>query len=438
MAAVEVTNTPRVYNVDSFAIILVTACDIHGVPKGRFVFRQSVPGVVKNGLGMTQASLFGGILCDIPTSLTDYSASGWSNGTVVPDIATLKPLSWLSYGGQKVGHMLCDLLDQLGEREAASSREVALRQIRALKSHSYNIVTSYDLEFTIFHKGTLNPVDLHDDISKLVIALTISLSESGLPVVSVGRGTETGKLQISLESQIGIAGSDNIHQLYSALKSLCVKEGYDITLMTSPLDGVSGNKSSYCMTLTTEDGRNVLSDASSEGNLSAVARHWIAGLLHHNASVTAIARPTLNCYKSNIFQNSWTTEEQDRTCRLQVQVSDSSVSITDRLPSSASNSYTVLGALIAAGIDGIVNKLELPDKTSETLQHQSKKPASLSDALQSLEDDKVLQNMIGPKFVHRFLILKREFEVQRFENKKAESGSKGMLEFERSLYLTSL
>jgi glutamine synthetase len=325
-----------------------------------------------------------------------------------------------------MGHMLCDLLDQKWEREVSSSRQVALQQIDSLQTLGLNIVTSYDLEFTIFHKDTLTPVGLHEDTSKLVLSLSTSLPEGGLPVVSVGRGMDPGQLVISLGSQAGIAAADGLHQLHCALKSLCAKEGYDITLMTRPLDGVSGNRSSYNIALKTNDGRNVFHDLNSEEKISALARHWVAGRLLHRAAVTALARPTLNCYSL--------TNDQDR---LQIRASGSSVYVTDLLPSSSSNPYLVTGALIAAGLDGIRNKLEPTEKISANVQLQSKTPATFSDALLSLEEATVFKDLIGAKLVHRFLLLKREFEVGRLDSLKAQNDNKNILGFEQSLYLLS-
>ncbi|BFZ00047.1 hypothetical protein BsWGS_03086 [Bradybaena similaris] len=428
--------------VSDFELILATACDMHGVARGRFVFREGLEGAFNNGLGIAQAALFCGMLCDIPMGLTDYSEGGWPNGSIVPALATLRPMSWLSYGDQKVGHVLCDLLDQSREPEESSSREITIRQLKVLDGLGYQIWTSLDLSFTIFPKGSLEPVALHEDTSKLVHALTQAFSDSSLPLVSIGRGLEPGQLLISLGEMQGVEAADCLHWLHCALKLLCVKEGYDVTRMTRPLSGISGNVSSYTVRLTTENHRNAFGDSSSSNDLSAVARHWIAGLVQHGPAVTALARPTLNCYtgpeNSNDLLNSWTTDARDRNHRLQVQTSSSGVSVSDRLPSAASNPYIAFGAIVAAGVDGIVKNLELDAKTSSVLDSQLKIPRTFSEAVVSLEQDKVFQNLIGPKFVQRFFILKKDYEVARLEKLLAENDGKDIMELERSIYLTSL
>ncbi|CAG5128350.1 unnamed protein product [Candidula unifasciata] len=192
------------------------------------------------------------------------------------------------------------------------------------------------------------------------------------------------------------------------------------------------------MRLTTENHRNAFGESSADDGLLPVAQHWIAGLIHHGSAVTALARPTLNCYpdsdNSSDLLNSWTTDSMDRTHRLQVHKSNTGVILTDRLPTLASNPYIVLGALIAAGLDGILNKLELNDQATVILRI----PPTFCHALASLEEDKVFENLIGQKFVHRFALLKKEYELARLEKWRVETIGQDLLDFERSLYLTSL
>lgn len=77
-------------------------------------------------------------------------------------------------------------------------------------------------------------------------------------------------------------------------------------------------------------------------------------------------------------------------------------------------------------------------QTSSVGETQSKIPATFSEAVVSLEQDKVFQNLIGTKLVHRFLILKKDYEVARLEKLRAENDGKDIMELERSIYLTSL
>ncbi|CAL1545019.1 unnamed protein product [Lymnaea stagnalis] len=424
--------------LEDYDLVLLTACDIHGVARGRFIFKRSVQGFVRNGLGMTQASLFSGIMCDIPLNLTAYAKEGWSNGTLIPDTDTLRPLSWLSYGGKKVGHLLCDLLSSKGEPEVAMPRTVAVSQLKALNDIGYDISVSLQLEFVILKKDSIIPISLHEDISQLNNTLLRALHDSGVPVVSIGKGAEPGKLQISLDSLQGIEVADCVHRLRNMLKSLCGNAGYDITYMTKPLPTVSSNGSTYIYTLIDKEGRNVFASSKNKNELSELGQQWVAGSLKHQAAVTGLLRPTLNCYTGEADEQdlniSWTSESSNRKARLKLDLTNDGPQIADALPTSASNPYIVLGAIVAAGMDGLVTKLSLPVELSDSPSAE-KGPSSLLESLSVLEKDTVFKSGIFSKFVERFILLKKEFEIGRLEKK---NDSEDNFTFERSIYLKYL
>ncbi|XP_059146106.1 lengsin-like isoform X2 [Physella acuta] len=421
------------YDVDEFDLLLVTASDIHGVSRGRFVFRKSVHGIMKNGLGMAQASLFSGVLCDIPLCLTEYGDQGWTNGTLVPDSTTVRPLSWLSYGDKKVGHVLCDFLSSQGEREVSMSREVANRQVQGLNDLGYVISVSAQLEVMVFHKNSLNPVLLHEDITTLTNTLMTSLLSSGIPVISIGKGLEPGKLLIGLEPQTNLEVADCLHRLRSMLKSLCVNAGYDVTFMTRPLASISPNIVSYRFTLLDANGRNVFDAADDQMTLSEVGQGFAAGLLAHQQAMTALVRPTLNCYsqESPDITVSW-TNDPTHSARLLIDNSQTGPHIEDRLPTLASNPYIALASIIAAGTLDIRKKLKLSPELSDSTPDEEG-PQTLLEALDRLEKDETLTAALCPKFVKRFLLLKKNFEINRLEEKSSDR-----FEFERSIYLRAL
>ncbi|KAK0062933.1 lengsin [Biomphalaria pfeifferi] len=411
------------HELDEFDLVLFTAPDMHGVARGRFIFKSSLKGFVKNGLGIAQASLFSGVQCDIPMVLVEYSQEGWASGTLIPDISTLRPLSYLSYGDKKVGQLICDYQSFTGEREISMSREVALNQLQELRNLGLDISVAFELEFSIFKKGTLLPVSLNENLDILLNKLLTTLSESGIPVISVGRGTEAG-----------IEAADSLHRLRNILRSVCVSSGYDITYMTKPLPGFTKNRFHFIMTLFDEQESNILTNSNTDdsiGKLSEVGQHWAAGLLNYHSALTALFRPTINCYSFGTedieISATWTCNENLNTARLHIGSTTKGTCIRDSLPTSACNPYIALGGLLTAGMAGISNKMLLPLEMSaeEEVQH------SLPEALDSLEKDAVFVNALGSKFVHRYIALKREYEIEKFKDKKDVD----LFENERSIYL---
>jgi len=183
-------------------------------------------------------------------------------------------------------------------------------------------------------------------------------------------------------------------------------------------------------------GKNVFYDLETN-QLSEVGRHWAAGLMKHAASLCALVSPTVNCYRRLHLpftpdRNNCGFENRNAMLRI-VAASPRTTYIENRLPSSAANPYVVLAATVAAGIDGLVNRLEPPRDAED---HGETLPSSLSEALSALEADKVLCDALGEEFVRWFLSLKREVEIVNV-NKAKEEG-RNEIEVERELYFTFL
>ena len=91
--------------------------------------------------------------------------------------------------------------------------------------------------------------------------------------------------------------------------------------------------------------------------------------------------------------------------------SEKATYMENRIPSGASNIYLVLAATVAAGIDGIKNKIEPP---APGLRAGCPLPFKLEEALDALEKDETMVQALGEEFVEWFLIEKREVELKKF------------------------
>jgi len=199
-----------------------------------------------------------------------------------------------------------------------------------------------------------------------------------------------------------------------------------MTKPTSEKD--SSSAMHFCMSLWVGD-TNIFHDPTTN-ELSAVGSHWAAGLIKHAPALTALFCPTVNCYRHlhthmtpDVADCAW--ESRDAMLRVVI-MGPHTTYIENRLPTSAANPYIVMAATVAAGIDGLVNRLELPRGEAERL------PSSLPEALSALEADKVLSDALGEEFIRWFLQLKRETEIAKVN--KAKDERRDEMEVERELY----
>ena len=126
----------------------------------------------------------------------------------------------------------------------------------------------------------------------------------------------------------------------------------------------------------------------------------------------------------------WSQKARKVSFRLKVEA-NGNVYIENRIPSSASNPYLVLASTLAAGMDGVRRKLELPPPGEDN----TRLPATLEEALDALEADTRLTEALGDRIVQMFIYTKRTFEVEEFKSLGELSDEEMLLKEKQYYYL---
>ena len=220
------------------------------------------------------------------------------------------------------------------------------------------------------------------------------------------------------------------------MKEIASGRGWQATFMTKPTSDGASSGMHFNLSLWTTAGQNAFYDPDAACRLSVVGRHWAAGLVRHASALTALLSPTVNCYRrlhQSFVPDRADCRLDDRSAMVRVVTSGPrSTYVENRLPSAAANPYLVLAATAAAGIDGLVNRLELPPEDRDG----DKLPSSLSEALTALEADTVLCDALGQQLVRWFLLVKRQLEIDTVSRAKAEGREE--MQAERELYFQFL
>eukprot|EP00798_Chlamydomonas_sp_ICE-L_P023903 gene23903-9470_t len=169
-------------------------------------------------------------------------------------------------------------------------------------------------------------------------------------------------------------------------------------------------------------------------NGEATFKYWLGGLLKHAPALTAMCAPTPNCYRRlhviwGPSHGNWGFENRSQMVRVKHDGpgSDSSY-FENRLGCSASNPYLVLAANVAAGLDGLRNKIEPPP--GDGIEGCLELPKSLPEAIHALEADVYMAEAMGAGLINWFRLVK-ETEMERV----AGSNNEERLEKERQMYL---
>ena len=213
------------------------------------------------------------------------------------------------------------------------------------------------------------------------------------------------------------------------------KRGMLANFMFRPsLHSVSDNQFSH--SLWSEDlERNVFYDVNGDLKLSDTAYHWLGGLCKHGPALVALTNPTTNAYRRDgvseyptIFN--WGIDNRMVAYRLQNE-SQKGSRIEVRY-SAACNPYLTLAAVVAAGLDGIKNKLPC---SKEYDLGAPALPKTLPEALEALQEDEVIIDALGENLIRWFIESKCQVDLNYMEGFDLAKNDADAIQKERDLYL---
>ncbi|KAI9002071.1 hypothetical protein DFJ74DRAFT_696496 [Hyaloraphidium curvatum] len=232
---------------------------------------------------------------------------------------------------------------------------------------------------------------------------------------------EGGNIQweFSLAPYEALKQADNIVYTRQAVKAVAMEHGYKATMAPKPLgEKEIGNGGHMHFSLRDiASGSNSLEDDREEYGISQMGKYFMAGILEHLPGLCAVILPTEMSYaraKSHMWAgvySCWGRENKEAAIRVCCPGGKLS-NIELKLPDSTSNPYLAIAMILAAGMDGIERKLELPPETtmdpadaSDEVRGRNKitpAPGSLDEALAAFKEDTVLQEAMGRDFARVF------------------------------------
>ena len=256
----------------------------------------------------------------------------------------------------------------------------------------------------------------------------LALESMGFEVEASHHEVAPGQHEIDFKYDDALVAADRVATLKVVTRTIAARHGLHATFMPKPIYGIAGNGMHTHISLVTERG-NAFYDPDGPYQLSAVALHFIAGLLHHARGFTAVTNPLVNSYKRLVpgyeapVYISWSA--QNRSALVRVPAGRGPATRVElRSPDPSANPYLAFAAVIAAGLDGIRQRMEPPQSHDENIYQMSPErrrelgirslPGSLEEALEELVRDEVVVRTLGPHVFSRFVEAKRiEWEVYR-------------------------
>ena len=265
----------------------------------------------------------------------------------------------------------------------------------------------------------LEPIGQGEDVRREIV---LALEDMGFEIEASHHEVAPSQHEIDFRFDEAMKTADNIMTFKLAVKSIARRYGMHATFMPKPVCGVSGSGMHINMSLF-RNGVNTFHDPASPDGLSDLARSFIAGLLEHVKGLCAITNPLVNSYKRLVpgyeapCYIAWSARNRSPLIRIPA-ARGQNTRIEFRSPDPASNPYLDLALCLAAGLDGIRRNLKPMPPTDANIYKLSAAerrekgidslPVNLSDALDELERDSLVNQVLGGHIVNRYLAAKRQ------------------------------
>jgi glutamine synthetase len=404
--------------------ILAQFVDIHGVAKTKAVPSDHLEDILSAGAGFAGFAVWG---LGLEPHGPDFMAKG--------DLPTLSLVPW-----QKgFARLVCD--GHIHDKPWKYDTRVVLKaQIERLAQKGYKLYTGLEPEFSLLKKdanGNIKPFDDGDTLAKpcydykglsrareFVEKLVGDLKPIGYDIYQIDHEDANGQFEINYTYDECLTSADKYVFFKMAASEIAADLGLICSFMPKPFSNRPGNGMHIHMSVGPIDGKgNLFEDKSDENglDLSQLAYHFLGGVLKHAKALAAICAPSVNSYKRLVVGRSLTGAtwapayisygDNNRSCMVRIPGGR----LEMRLPDGSCNPYLASAAIIAAGIDGIENKIDpgkpvnlnLYDLSAQEIKDMGidTLPQNLHEALLALEEDTILKDALGP-IVDEFLKLK--------------------------------
>lgn len=353
-------------------------------------------------------------------TVAGYEMSSWERGysdfALIPDLNTLRLITWQPGAAL----ILADVAWLDHTDVVASPRQILRKQIAELEKAQMVPMCGTELEFVVYknsyeeawNKGykDLTPVNQYNvdysilggsRIEPLLRDIRMGMTTAGMIVESVKGECNLGQHEIAFKYSDALSNCDN-HVIYkNGAKEIADQQGYALTFMAKPNEK-EGNSSHIHLSFRGLKGELVMvDDSDKEHGMSELGRQFIAGQLAHLRELSIFFAPNINSYKRYVPDSFAPTAirwgRDNRTCALRLVGHGAGLRLENRVPGGDVNPYLAVAGIIAAGLDGIKNKLKLePAFTGNAYASDSSRvPASMPEALELWEKSEWVKQTFG-------------------------------------------
>jgi glutamine synthetase len=356
-----------------------------------------------------------------------------SDMLLVPDLATFRVYPRASDDGA-VARLICDIANTDGTPFAGCPRTALKRQLERARALGFQMMAGCEAEFFLFTKNALGepttmthdvagyfdvgPVDKGEAARRAIVA---DLEAMGFEVEAAHHEVAPGQHEVDFRYADALTTADDLTTFRLIVRAAAERHDLVATFMPKPIFGQNGSGMHTHQSLFKGD-VNAFFDAKGQWELSATALSYIAGLIAHARGFCAVTNPLVNSFKRLVpgyeapVNVAWSMKNRSPMIRIPDR-RGTGTRVEVRMPDPSANPYLALAVQLAAGLDGIEQKLQPPEPVNKNifeLTYREKRhhriddlPRDLHEALDELEKDQVILGALGEHIAGRYLEAKR-------------------------------
>jgi glutamine synthetase len=388
-------------------------------------------GVLKNvaiTVEQLEKALDGELMFD-GSSIEGFTRIEESDMYLKPDPDTFLVFPWRPKDGA-VARLICDVYKPDGTPFEGDPRYILKKTLKEAADLGYTMYVGPEAEFFLFQvdeqgRATtithdragyfdMTPIDLGENARRDMV---LNLEQMGFEIEASHHEVAEGQHEIDFKYSDALDVADKVMTFKLVVRTIAQRHGLHATFMPKPIFGINGSGMHMNQSLF-KNGQNAFFDPNGYKQLSEDAMHYIGGLLKHARSFAALTNPTVNSYKRLVpgyeapVYLAWSAANRSALIRIPAK-RGASTRVELRNPDPSCNPYLAIAAALAAGIDGIKNKIKPPAETTANIYHMDagaraaegirSLPASLIEAVGELKENEVMKKMLGEHVFNKFI-----------------------------------
>ena len=405
---------------------LCSFVEMSGAPKAKVIPSTHLEDMAEEGAG------FGGFAAgEIGQSPHDPEMAS------IPDFDSLTIVPWQKNLAWVAGDMYVE-----GESWHYCPRTILKKQLAKAHENGYTFNVGIEAEFMLLKQDENRnhiPWDTLDTMDKpcydlkalyrnldMMTTLIKYMQELGWEPYANDHEDGTCQYELNWTYSDALTSADRHTFFKWMVKTVAEESGLLATFMPKPFSNLTGNGAHFHMSLWDKDNqKNLFLDEDDPYGLSQLGYWFTGGVLKHARALTAVTNPLVNSYKRLVRRkprsgSTWapvyvTYGSNNRTQMIRIPAEGR---IENRLGDGAANPYLAATVLLAAGLDGIKNKIDPGEANEDNLYEISDDelerrgihslPSTLSDAVDALEEDDIIKESLGLEYADYFIKVKRE------------------------------